>query len=338
MAGSANYKRMLLGSLATGGAIAVLLTAVAVLYTDLGEPTSTAEAQTASGCQPLLLDFAGLPHGTILGEQFASAGIHISGDAIQDSQPDALVVFDSSTHHRPDTTDIEVGIGNLAVIPNTTADGNGDGLVDDFRDSFAGGTQIYAFDQDVTINSFVFVDKDARLAGAATTFDADGDVISTVSIPNAGNASVQTIDLNATGVRRLEIFYNDSGGVTAIDVECLPTPTPTPTSTPTSTPSPTATPTPTSTATPTPTLTATQTPTPTAFGAAQLPTAGGQGPSDGGGPRTRLLFILLAGAAPMVLAVIAVARWRLSATLTRVIGTRGGLDGGWTWDQAPKRD
>ncbi|HLB26894.1 MAG TPA: hypothetical protein VJN32_04540 [Dehalococcoidia bacterium] len=288
----------------------------------------------AGQCQPIVLNFAGLPHGTILGEQFASAGIHISGDAIQSSQPDALVVFDSNTHHRPDTGDIEVGIGNLAVIPNTVADGNGDSLVDDFRDSFAGGTQIYTFDQDVTINSFTVVDKDSRSAGTATAFNGGGGVITTASIPNAGNASVQTIDLNATGVRRLEIFYNDSGGVTAIDVECpppaTPTPTPSATATPTPTPSPTATPTETPTevpaatptptptptppgvtievptATPTPTPTSTPTPPPTVLaegvapasrpGAARLPSAGG-GEDASGSQRVLLALIGLALAA-----------------------------------------
>src|SRR3970282_489130 len=119
---------------------------------------NAAATRTSTGqCQSTFLDFAGLPHGTILGAQFASAGIHIPGDAIQSSQPDALVVFDSNTPHRPDTVDDEVGIGNLAIIPNTVVDGNGDGLVDDFRDSFAGGTQIYTCDQDVTINPFIFV-------------------------------------------------------------------------------------------------------------------------------------------------------------------------------------
>src|SRR4030066_414861 len=99
----------------------------------------------------------------------------------------ALLLGVSNTPHRPDTLDDEVGIGNLAIIPNTVVDGNGDGLVDDFRDSFAGGTQIYTFDQDVTINSFIFVDKDTGPAGTATAFDADGDVLATASIPNAGD-------------------------------------------------------------------------------------------------------------------------------------------------------
>src|SRR3990172_133685 len=92
--------------------------------------TATATPPPPGQCQSIVLNFAGLPHGTILGEQFASAGIHISGDAIQASQPDALVLFDSNTPHRPHTGDIEVGIDNLAVIPNTVVDGNGDGLVD----------------------------------------------------------------------------------------------------------------------------------------------------------------------------------------------------------------
>jgi len=212
------------GRLPAGAAPLMGLVALALAFVAGGHlslSTSAAAAPAPTGqCQPIALDFAGLPHGTILGEQFASLGIHISGDATQRPQPDALVVFDSNTHHRPDTHDDEVYIGNLAIIPNTVVDGNGDGLVDDFRDSFAGGTQVYTFDQAVTIGSFIFVDKDTGSAGKATAFDASGGVIATAPIPNAGNASVQTIDLNATSVRRLEIVYHDSGGVTGIDVKC----------------------------------------------------------------------------------------------------------------------
>jgi len=75
----------------------------------------------------------------------------------------------------------------------------------------------------------------------------------------------------------------------------------------------------------------TPTPTPAALSAVQLPTAGGLPPSDGGNSLTPLLYILLAGAAPAVAAALAVTRWRLSAISTRVIGTRDGQDGGWTW-------
>ena len=47
----------------------------------------------------------------------------------------------------------------------------------------------------------------------------------------AGNGSVQTININADGVRRFEVVYGDSGGFTGIEVDCgqpgpcCPTPT-----------------------------------------------------------------------------------------------------------------
>ena len=84
--------------------------------------------------------------------------------------------------------------------------------------------------------------------------------------------------------------------------------------------------------TPTPTLTPMPTPTPVALPAVQLPIVGGQPPSasEGGSSPTALLYILMVGAAAMA-ATMAAGRWRLSATSTRVIGTRDGRDGGWTW-------
>ena len=52
---------------------------------------------TAGPCPPgSFLDFAGLPAGTILGEQYAAQGVHISAVANQDF-PDALIVFDSNS-------------------------------------------------------------------------------------------------------------------------------------------------------------------------------------------------------------------------------------------------
>ncbi len=74
------------------------------------------------------------------------------------------------------------------------------------------------------------------------------------------------------------------------------------------------------------------TPTTTTLAGVQLPTAGGLPPSEGGDSLTPLFYILLAGAALIVVAAIAVGRWRLSAISTKVVGTRDGQDGGWTWE------
>jgi len=115
-------------------------------------------------------------------------------------------------------------------------------------------------------------------------------VITEAPIPLAGDGSVQTINVDADNVSRLEIVYRDSGALTGIQVGCsaTPPPSPSPSATPSPTPSPTpsATPGPTptatsvtiqpGTATPPPTPTATASPTPTALTVVSLPTAGGR--------------------------------------------------------------
>lgn len=52
--------------------------------------TSPATRDAAAQAQcPFAIDFAGLPHGTILGEQYAAQGVHISATG-NDGGPDAL--------------------------------------------------------------------------------------------------------------------------------------------------------------------------------------------------------------------------------------------------------
>src|SRR3989304_5619064 len=51
----------------------------------------------AQSCQPqLTIDLSDLPAGTIIGEQYAASGGHISG-AGNNGGPDALIVFDSNS-------------------------------------------------------------------------------------------------------------------------------------------------------------------------------------------------------------------------------------------------
>jgi len=180
-----------------------------------------AGAQVAP-CEPLVLDFAGLPAGTLLGEQYAGDGIHISAIA-NEGRPNQLIVFDSNASGTPDP-DLEAGIGNLAIIPEHLNDGNGDGLVDVPNDSIRGGKQIYTFDQDRTVGSFVIVDIDHGDPDShhASAFDANGNLIVKVPIIIGADGNVQTVNVNASGVRRLEITYRDSAGVTAIELGCEP--------------------------------------------------------------------------------------------------------------------
>jgi len=166
-----------------------------------------------------VIDFAGLPHGTILNEQYAQYGIHISGDVLNSTALDKVIVFNSFVSGSQDP-DLQVDIGNLAILPQNLTDLNGDGLIDSPNDNDIGGRQIYTFDQPREVISFTFVDKESP-PGTATAYDLQGSIIASVTIPAATNGSVQTVMMNAPNVSRLVIDYrNDSGGVTAIQLGC----------------------------------------------------------------------------------------------------------------------
>jgi hypothetical protein len=190
-----------------------------------------------NGCAPgFVLDFSGLPAGTILGEQYASYGVHISVVANGDHPP-AAIVFDSNASGSNDP-DLEVDIGNISILARDLKDENGDGLVDVPDENNSGGAQIFTFDQPVHVESFVFIDKDHGVPDKATAYDASNHEIKTVPIPVGANGSVQTINVDADNIRRLEIVYRDSGGLTSIVINCpaatiTPTPSPTPAPTPT---------------------------------------------------------------------------------------------------------
>jgi hypothetical protein len=236
---------------------------VALLALAVSSPGS--RGVSAGNSCPFTIDFAGLPAGTILGEQYADFGVHISGVGRLNT-PDALIVFDTNAPPTHDP-DLAVDIGNIAIFAkNLTDEDPADGLVDDPDENDVGGIATFAFDQEVSIGSVKWIDKDHAGDNFVIAYNAAGEVIISVSVPLGANASVQTIPINADGVRRLVFDYAESGGFTGIEVDCATQATATPTSvaetpTPTEpvpTPSPTqagATSTPAATDTPAPTAT-----------------------------------------------------------------------------------
>jgi len=240
-----------------------------------------------------VIDFAGLPPGTVLGEQYSARGVHISGLANGAGFPDAILVFDSNGSGSQDP-DLEVDVGNIAILAKNLNDAEADGLVDHPDENDLGGEQVYRFDQPVHIGSFLFIDKDHGTPDEAIAYDSGGNEILTVPIPLAGDGSVQRIDMEAGDVSRLVIAYRDSAALTGIEV-CPPVAAPTP--------DPTPTPTGIATATPAPS------PTPTALLILLPPTGGGLGPVDG-----LPGVVLVTGSALLVLAAgflaLRVIRWR----------------------------
>jgi hypothetical protein len=253
----------------------------ALFVTLIASAASAAPRDANAACSgPFTIDFAGLPAGTIIGEQYADLGVHISGVA-NEGFPDALIVFDTNAPPTHDP-DLAVDIGNIALFAENLTDTNGDGLVDDPDENNFGGTATFTFDQAVTIGSLLWIDKDASHPNFVVAYDAAGGILANVSVPQGANASVQTVEINADGVRRLELVYQESGAFTGIEVTCEE-PTPTATTPPTS--AATASPTPVvaaATATPAPVVAVVDPAvTPAVLAVAALP-AGGGAPGSGG--------------------------------------------------------
>src|SRR3972149_4228350 len=154
------------------GAITIALLSLAI------NSTSGQAGAQAGGCPAeFTIDFAGLPAGTIIAEQYAGFGVHISGIANRDF-PDALIVFDTNAPPTHDP-DLAVDIGNIAVLAKDLTDSNGDGLVDDPDENNFGGKAIFPFDQPVHVGSLLFVDHDHQPSDFIAAYNASGNVIVT---------------------------------------------------------------------------------------------------------------------------------------------------------------
>src|SRR5207247_3404514 len=105
-----------------------------------------------------VIDFAGLPAGTILGEQYASRGVHIAGIANRDF-PNAVLLFDSDAPPTHDP-DLHVNLGNIALLPMNLTDSNHDRLVDDPDENNYGRSEERRVGKEGKTGSFPFNEKE----------------------------------------------------------------------------------------------------------------------------------------------------------------------------------
>ncbi len=164
------------------------------------------------------LDFSGLQHGEILNTQYLANGVRFKAMA-NDPGMDTLIIFNSNVNGTQDP-DLEVNIGNLAIIP-LHLNGGGDGIVDDPNDNIDGGKIALMFDQPKKIVSFDIVDVDHMDGDPhAIAYDGSNNVLLDVDIPILGDGSVQTVLMNVSGVRKLVINTRNSIGVTNFIFDC----------------------------------------------------------------------------------------------------------------------
>ncbi|NNF04605.1 MAG: hypothetical protein HKN17_09065, partial [Rhodothermales bacterium] len=189
--------------------------------------------ETDAQGQPLL-------PGTIIDTEFAAAGITVTS---MDPVHHPPMIFDSGNPTGGDTDlgtpNVDfggpgIGMGGESGQPGQNAEALGNVLIisedansADPNDKNDGGRLTFFFDRDHSVTSITIIDVDLNeTTGYIRAFDADDNVITTVPIPGLGNNSVQTVDVGATGVRRLRIQFSGSAAVAEI-VTCPEEPDPT---------------------------------------------------------------------------------------------------------------
>ena len=173
-------------------------------YTTVAEDLATLGA-------PVVVNFetdgngSPLSAGTIIDNEFANFGLNVTS---QDQVNNPAMVFDSANPTGGDTDLATPDLGNLLIISEDADQSDPD-------DDAAGGTLTFTWDEAVTVDTVTLVDIDSNEAGGSVAlfFDANGGLISSVSIPALGDNSIQTIDINVDNVARMDINLVSSGAV-----------------------------------------------------------------------------------------------------------------------------
>jgi hypothetical protein len=119
----------------------------------------------------------------------------------------------------PGTFQNDTALGKIAIIAKDLTDSEPDGLVDDPNDDDQRG-QYIDFDfkplagKDVTVNSITYIDNDEGEFDAQLEFFGPGTLNpSTIGITAVGNNGVNTITPGISGVKRMRVVLNGSGGL-----------------------------------------------------------------------------------------------------------------------------
>lgn len=175
--------------------------------------------------------------GQIIDEEYAPWGVHISTTNLQSSS-DIGIAFDTENPTGGDY-DLRTGagaygvgndpsdpLGNALIIAEDSRDYNNDGLIDDPDDEGGrpAGYHTFLFDMDMLGGEVTLLDIEERYG--SIFFYLDGSLLSgqTVSIPNLGDNSRQTLAFSGFVFDQMRIFLKGSGAVD--NVTLVPTPEP----------------------------------------------------------------------------------------------------------------
>lgn len=181
---------------------------------------------------PVRLDFdetsAGVPlsarrAGELVSDQYRCQGVTISARNNVAAHPQKALLFDSS-HPTGGDDDLlspgpgpgnDVALGLLLVVAENVLDADGDGFVDQPDDEGAGGQLAFDFAGDVRWYGATLLDIDDGGPSSFDLFDAGGNLLRRIDLPNRGDNSKQVIALSTPveRVRRAVLRLGGSGGL-----------------------------------------------------------------------------------------------------------------------------
>ncbi len=150
------------------------------------------------------LDFNALSAGDLVNEQFIESGVRIS--SLDEDHP--VMVFDTDNPTGQDGDLATATNGNILILSEDRDSGDPD-------DNFNGGTMLFEFAGPSTVNSLDFI---AAVKGAEIRlFDEDGNLISTITVPDGDNNTVFTQAINVAGVASMEVAFIGAGATGGVD-------------------------------------------------------------------------------------------------------------------------
>jgi hypothetical protein len=165
--------------------------------------------------------------GEVITDQFFEPlGITVSADnnhVFPVQHPDKALVFDTAEPTGEDEDLATPGLGNgntaalgkVMVIAEDDVDMNADGFVDDPDDEAFGGVLRFDFDTAVTFLGGTVLDIDTNEGAFFRLLDENDQTVFVVPLANAGDNSVQVVDLDhpVPGVHAVELVLSGSGAI-----------------------------------------------------------------------------------------------------------------------------
>tara|TARA_R110002049_G_scaffold10127_1_gene50109 strand:- start:67662 stop:70604 length:2943 start_codon:yes stop_codon:yes gene_type:complete len=150
------------------------------------------------------IDFNSLPAGTVVDDEYAALGVAVSASGGSGQ----AMIFDSSNPTGGDDDLASDTLGGLLIVSE-------DGDSTDPDDNAGGGSLFFDFEEGVRVKSLTF--KDIEETGSEGTrmifFDADGNEIGNHFVDPTGDGGERTVQLNVTGVARMEVRFQGSGAI-----------------------------------------------------------------------------------------------------------------------------